>query len=253
MLDRRALIAALAASALPGRALAAPPPGVIELRQYTLFRDRRDELIDLFERHFIESQDAVGAQVLGTFTDLDDPDRFVWLRGFADMAARKAALEAFYSGPVWKAHRGEANPTMVDSGNVLLLRPQPAPWAVPAHEGKSGLYTATIHTLDGADPLAFAAFFESRLRPAIETHGARPFAACITETAPNDFPALPVRSDSVFVWFARWRDPVAEAAFAAAWRATSGWRDHAAESLLPALMRKPERLLLVPTGRSPMR
>jgi hypothetical protein len=35
----------------------------------------------------------------------------------------KRALEAFYGGPVWKAHSRAANDTMIDSDNVLLLRP----------------------------------------------------------------------------------------------------------------------------------
>lgn len=39
------------------------------------------------------------------------------------MDARKAALEAFYYGPVWKRHGPAANATMLDSDNVLLLRP----------------------------------------------------------------------------------------------------------------------------------
>ena len=39
--------------------------------------------------------------VIGQFRDLDNPDSFVWLRGFADMEARKRALTGFYSGPVW--------------------------------------------------------------------------------------------------------------------------------------------------------
>ncbi|MGW1106048.1 NIPSNAP family protein [Streptomyces sp. NPDC002540] len=62
------------------------PPAVIELRQYTLRPRRRDELIELFDREFVESQEDVGMSVLGQFRDLDDPDRFVWLRGFRDMA-----------------------------------------------------------------------------------------------------------------------------------------------------------------------
>ena len=37
-------------------------------------------------------------RVIGQFTDLDRPDHFVWLRGFADMAARRAGLESFYAG-----------------------------------------------------------------------------------------------------------------------------------------------------------
>jgi quinol monooxygenase YgiN len=97
--------------------------GVVELRQYTLKPGRRDELIALLEREFVESQEAEGMDIIGTFRDLDNPDRFVWLRGFPDMEARAKSLAAFYGGPVWKAHRDAANDTMIDSDNVLLLRP----------------------------------------------------------------------------------------------------------------------------------
>src|SRR3982751_1558095 len=96
---------------------------VLELRQYTLHPDQRDVLIELFEREFVESQEAVGIELIGTFRDLDRPDRFVWIRGFPDMPSRAASLQAFYGGPVWAAHREAANATMIDSDNVLLLRP----------------------------------------------------------------------------------------------------------------------------------
>jgi hypothetical protein len=56
-------------------------------------------LIALFEREFLDTQEATGMRVLGQFRDLDAPDRFVWLRGFPDMAQRRASLEAFYNGP----------------------------------------------------------------------------------------------------------------------------------------------------------
>ena len=55
---------------------------VVELRQYTLKPSRRDVLIDLFEREFVESQQAQGIDIIGTFRDASDADRFVWLRGF---------------------------------------------------------------------------------------------------------------------------------------------------------------------------
>ncbi|MEV7990963.1 NIPSNAP family protein [Streptomyces sp. NPDC086077] len=74
---------------------------MIELRQYTLRPGRRDELIELFDREFIETQEEAGILVRGQFRDLDDPDRLVWLRGFRDMAARHSALTAFYDEPVW--------------------------------------------------------------------------------------------------------------------------------------------------------
>src|SRR6188474_1184891 len=96
---------------------------IIELRQYTLHTGKRDDLIELFDREFVETQEAVGIQVIGQFRNLDDPDQFVWLRGFHDMQARAQSLHAFYSGPVWKTHREAANGTMIDSDNVLLLCP----------------------------------------------------------------------------------------------------------------------------------
>src|SRR5512147_1701946 len=95
---------------------------IVELRQYTLHPGMRDDLIELFDREFVETQEAVGIQVIGQFYDLDDPDHFIWLRGFNDMEAREQSLKAFYGGPVWQAHRDTANATMIDSDNVLLLR-----------------------------------------------------------------------------------------------------------------------------------
>ena len=96
---------------------------VVELRQYTLRHGQRDVLIELFDREFVETQEAVGMEVIGQFRDLDRPERFVWMRGFPDMQRRREALEAFYGGPIWKAHAAAANATMVDVDDVLLLRP----------------------------------------------------------------------------------------------------------------------------------
>src|SRR3954453_2272184 len=96
---------------------------VVELRRYTLRPGARQTLVDLFERELVEPQEAAGMVLLGWFRGGDDPDAFVWLRGFPDMDARADALTAFYRGPVWAAHRDAANATMIDSDDVLLLRP----------------------------------------------------------------------------------------------------------------------------------
>ena len=98
-------------------------PQIVELRQYTLHPGRRDALIELFDTTFVEPQETEGMSVMGQFRDLDEPDRFVWLRGFADMASRARGLQGFYGGPVWATHRHAANATMIDSDDVLLLRP----------------------------------------------------------------------------------------------------------------------------------
>ena len=94
---------------------------VYELRQYTLCPHMRGDFEDLFDAELVEPQEAAGMRVLGQFRDLDRPDVFVWIRGFADLAARHRALHAFYDGPVWHAHRDAANAMMLDSDDVLLL------------------------------------------------------------------------------------------------------------------------------------
>ncbi|HTQ14216.1 MAG TPA: NIPSNAP family protein [Rhizomicrobium sp.] len=169
---------------------------VVELRQYTLKPGQRDVLIALFEARFVESQEACGMTLIGQFRDLDDPDRFVWLRGFPDMESRARALAAFYGGPVWKAHREAANATMIDSGNVLLLRPGRGFDLAPRGGARpSGTLFAHVCRSDAA----FAARFARDLAPHLD-----PLAWLVTEPARNTFPALPVREgENVLVWFGR--------------------------------------------------
>jgi len=185
---------------------------ILELRQYTLHSGRRETLIELFEREFVESQEILGMRIVGQFRDAHDENRFVWLRGFADMASRFAALHAFYSGPVWKRHSEAANATMVDSDNVLLLR--------PAHESSgflldgvdrppigetavtAGTVYATIHHFK--TPLA-AESIERCVRStarAAKYAGVTLLASFVTDPSPNNYPALPIRDrEHVFVSF----------------------------------------------------
>ena len=146
--------------------------------------------------------------ILGQFRDLDDPDSFVWLRGFSDMPTRKQALEAFYGGPVWKANARVANATMVSVDNVLLLRPlsglrveadgRPPPGSTAAQPGLLGV---TIHR--PAEPEVYAL----ELEPALGAAGISVLATFATEHSVNTYPALPVREDeNVFVWMALFAD-----------------------------------------------
>ncbi|MGW6392976.1 NIPSNAP family protein [Streptomyces sp. NPDC055103] len=174
---------------------------IVELRQYTLHPDARDTLVDLFEREFVTGQEAAGITVGGRFRDLDDPDRFVWLRSFPDMAARARALHAFYGGPVWQAHRERANATMIDSDDVLLLS---GPGL--AAPDTSGPLVATI--CHPVDPAAFADHFEQHLRPALTADGTPAQAVHHSLHAENTFPALPVRTgEDVLLWFTAGQAP----------------------------------------------
>ena len=201
---------------------------VVELRQYTLHPGRRDDLVELFDREFVESQEATGMAVLGQFRDVHRPDRFVWLRGFRDMRSRAESLAAFYGGPVWAAHRDEANATMAAFDDVLLLRPVPAGTGLPLaaarrDEPPTSRIVVTLHVAD--EP------FEEFPQPELP-----PLACFTTEYAENTFPALPVREgEHVFAWFARFDDQTA------------------AEAYLATRAGSEPALLLAPTARSLLR
>ncbi|MFC5578818.1 NIPSNAP family protein [Lysobacter niabensis] len=236
---------------------------VVELRQYTLQPGQRDVLVELFEREFIETQEAVGMHVIGHFRDLDAPDRFVWLRGFPSMEARRDALQAFYFGPVWQQHREAANATMIDSDNVLLLklaRPdagvapatamRPAPGAMAA----AGALCIGVCSLEAPAEQGFAARFEQTLSPVLRELGAQVIARYMTDASENTFPRLPVREgERVFVWLARFADVAALDAHLAALRASSAWKQALATALLEDLAQPPELLRLAPTARSELR
>ena len=234
---------------------------IVELRQYTLHPGKRDELIELFDREFVETQEAVGIQVIGQFYDLDDPNRFIWLRGFNDMSARAQSLAAFYDGPVWKKHRDAANATMINSDNVLLLRPahrtsgfvlQNGHRPPPGSQAKqAGFATATIYYFNKPVDSDFIHYFENTIHPVLMDTEAELLAYFITEESPNTFPRLPVREgEHVFIWFASFPNQTAYEMRAKQLSESKIWKDEISKYLKRRLIKKPEVLRLSPTPRS---
>lgn len=196
--------------------------------------------------------------VLGQFRDLDDSDSFVWFRGFTDMRARKRGLETFYGGPVWKAHASAANATMIDSDNVLLLRPlsglelddnrRPAPGSTTT---PPGLLVVMIYPLAAPASGGFPELFARELEPALGQTGISVLASYVTERSQNTFPALPVRDDlDVFVWMAMFADEADHARHVAELERAPAWQDGMAQALAQSLDGPPEVLRLRPTARS---
>lgn len=231
---------------------------VVELRQYTLHPGRRDALVALFDRAFVESQEAVGMRVIGQFRDARDPNRFVWLRGFADLGSRAPALQAFYGGPVWAENSRAANATMVDSDDVLLLRPawpgsgvtvqQPRP-AAGAVGDAPGVVDTTVFSLrtPPTPELLDAAHSANRV---LRAGGALDTGWYITEPGPNAFPRLPVREGvQVLVAVALFACAADHDAFLRSGR----WASEAGPRLQPHLAAQPQSLRLTPTARSALR
>jgi quinol monooxygenase YgiN len=235
---------------------------VLELRQYTLHPGTRDTLIELFEREFVEPQEAAGMRLYGHFRDLDDEDRFVWVRGFPDLASRPEALETFYTGPVWRANSAAANATMIDSDDVLLLRPAapdtgfdlPSTPPSPASQPPSSLVTVTLYHLSPGGGDEFADLFLREVRPLLAELGAPPLACLRTEPSENNFPALPVREgENVFAWVAAFADQDAHVDHVQKLGRAPRWTHDLRPLLAKHLARGPEQLHLAPTPRSRLR
>lgn len=236
---------------------------IFELRQYTLKPDQRDVLIELFEREFVETQEAVGMRICGQFRDDDHPERFVWIRAFADMKARERGLTSFYGGPTWKAHGKQAVATMIDSDNVLLLHPVDPPGGfndlaverppIGATAPPSTLVAATIYNLRSDTCRDFPAFFRDQLLPVLRESGIIPRATFATEHSPNTYPALPVREgEDVFAWFASFETAAKYAACLDRLSRSPNWAQ--VSSTLATHLKSPsQQLRLRPTGRSLLR
>lgn len=233
---------------------------VVELRNYRTQPGQRDTLIDLFEREFIDPQEALGASVLGAFRNIDDPDRFVWLRGFADFDTRFTALDGFYGGEVWKRRRTEANAAIIDSDDVLLLRPlaggigRDPGMRPPIGAPTSGaIIVATTYFPAPRGEAPFAAFFSHDVAPMLKETGAELLATFATEHSPNNYPRLPVReNETVFVSLARFDSLAAWRAHAAALAAHPEQR--ALDAVLNRTLTAPTQTLrLQPTARSLLR
>jgi hypothetical protein len=193
---------------------------VIELRNYRLEHGRTADFIRYFEEHFLVSQRDEGMQVLGQFTVVDQPGRFVWIRGFADMKARRRGLDGFYDGAFWQARRSEANAMIRDHTDVHLLRPlgpldlltggvslaerASAPPGVVSPA--AGLVVVDFYRATGGlDRLVHA--LDKRLRSELLERRHQILGHFVAELAPNDYPRLPVTQDpALLVVIGAYRD-----------------------------------------------
>jgi hypothetical protein len=190
-----------AAPASPAAA-AATALSLFELRRYRTRPGRRDDLIAMFEAHFRPAYEAAGATILASWRVLDDADRWVWIRAFADGASRRRALEGFYGGSVWAGLKDACNATIADARDARLLHALAAPElahpppreALPAGPGRP--WAITVLPLAAAEAaVAVAAATEARF------------------TALGAPAALALASERDAVLLRRFETPEAEAAF----------------------------------------
>jgi hypothetical protein len=231
---------------------------VIELRRYTIKEGEREHFAQYFETYFPEAFQQLGAIIYGQFLERENHSRFTWIRGFKDMDARATVNAAFYYGPVWKEHRSTMNDRLIDSDDVLLLRPLRPERGIPVlpavdpnaeTAGAQGIVVAQIFAIKPNNVDAFAQQAEATFA-GYRDAGAREVGLLVTLDAPNNFPQLPIRTDGPYLaWLGILRDdrtletqfnPLAKRSISAL--AATGY-----------LRNPPELIILDPTHRSRLR
>jgi hypothetical protein len=182
---------------------------VIEFRRYIIKEGEREHFAEYFESYFPEAFQQMGAIAFGQFFERKNLVRFTWIRGFKNTDARAIINAGFYYGPLWKEHRSTMNSLMVDSDDVLLLRPLTPEHGIPVlpsvdpvkeRNSARGVVVAQIFRVKPNKVHAFAQQAEAMFA-SYRAAGAREAGVLVTLDAPNNFPQLPVRTDVPYlVW-----------------------------------------------------
>ena len=98
---------------------------IVEVRSYRIKPGKRDEFIKLFETRAVPAQREYGMKIIGPFLDVENPNKFVFLRSFPSLEERDRMKDAFYGGELWKNElEGIAMP-LLDSYDVILCETSP--------------------------------------------------------------------------------------------------------------------------------
>jgi hypothetical protein len=177
---------------------------VLELRNYLLKSNMTDAFSNYFDRHFVKPMAELGGYTLGRFKINGVNDRFVWMRGFADMNTRIRFLNDFYvESRVWKEFGPGANAMMINSDNVYLLRPLNDDKS--SKEPSEAINNNLLNMNKGIIVVDFYIcnstldkvinLFHSSYIPFLKTLSIDEVTLWVSEMSENDFPRLPVFQD----------------------------------------------------------
>ena len=98
---------------------------IVEVRSYRIKPGRRAEFIEFFEKRSAPALRDHGMKVLGPLLDLENPNKFVFLRGFPSLEERERMKDAFYEGDLWKNELEQIAMPMIESYDVILCETTP--------------------------------------------------------------------------------------------------------------------------------
>jgi NIPSNAP len=98
---------------------------IVEVRSYRIKPGHREEFIRFFETRAIPALRSHGMKVLGPMLDLENPNKFVWLRMFPSLDERERMRTDFYEGDLWKNELEAIAMPMLESYDVVLCQTTP--------------------------------------------------------------------------------------------------------------------------------
>jgi len=98
---------------------------IVEVRSYRIKPGKRDEFIRLFETRAVAAMRSYGMNVTGPFLDVENPNKFVFMRSFPSLEERDRMKEAFYGGELWKNELERLAMPLLDSYDVILCEASP--------------------------------------------------------------------------------------------------------------------------------
>jgi hypothetical protein len=231
---------------------------VVELRRYEINAGGRERCARCFDGYFPEAFQQLGAIAFGQFLERKNPTRFTWLRGFPSYDARAEMNTDMYSGLIWKEHARRMNDLIVDSDNVLLLRPLAPGRGLPVlpavdvgtdARAPAGVVVLQIFAATTGRVEELARSLEE-LFAAYRSAGLHEAAVLATYDVANNYPRLPVRTDGPYlVWVGVAKDDSVVGARLASLAERAAQSANATGLLRDA----PELVLLDPTPRSRLR
>ena len=93
---------------------------IVEVRSYRITPGKRDEFVEIFKQRSIGALQDHGMKIVGPLIDLENPNKFIFLRGFPSMEQLHRMKDAFYGGKLWKEELEQTLMPMIESYDVVL-------------------------------------------------------------------------------------------------------------------------------------
>ena len=98
---------------------------IVEVRSYRIKPGKRAEFIKVFETRAVPALRKYGMKIVGPLLDVENPNKFVFLRSFPSIEDRERLKDEFYSSETWTNELEPFAMPLLDSYDVILCEASP--------------------------------------------------------------------------------------------------------------------------------